>query len=1094
MLSPVPHPREAQRLALLKRCGILDTAPDPAYDELVELASSLAGTPIALVSLVDGGRQWFKSHHGIAASETPRELAFCAHAILDADRPLVVPDARRDPRFADNPLVVQAPQVIFYAGVPLRVGPDQLPLGTLCAIDHRPRELSDQVIRQLTILARQVERLLEARLHQRDLEEALIAKAHGEEQEALLTKVAAQIPGMVYQFVMQPDGTARFPYSSAGSRAIYGFSPAELETSAQPAIERLHADDRERVIASIAASAAGLTLWSCEYRYHHPDGRLLWLHGRAVPERCPDQTVLWHGFITDISERTLAEQHIQDLTAQQRQQAELIKLANITAGIGMWVYNIPTGTLRWDDRMLEMYGYAPGEFSGSYEDWRRRVHPDDLARMDALVADCLQHRTALRTTFRMVLPNGTLRHIASSAGIHTHAAGDITDMVGVNLDITEQVTRENRLHQALMDLEDSTLVAIQAREAAESASRTKAEFLATMSHEIRTPMNGVIGMTSLLMSTALTREQREFVDSIRVSGEALLTIINDILDFSKIEAGKLAIEPIPFDLRNAVEDVVELLAPKAVDKGLDLLVDYPSPIPARLIGDEGRIRQILLNLISNALKFTAAGTVVVRVEAGPGADDRLAIRMTVTDTGIGLSPEQLDRLFQAFSQADASTARRYGGTGLGLAICAQLCALMGGKVHATSTLGVGSAFVVELPLAGDPAATAEVPDDGLRNRPVVVLSDRASSAGILARTLVGWGLAVTVGDDLDDSLARLDQGSGPAVIVCDHRQPDQVAAVLGRLRAHPRAAMLRPLLLGQVTVPPAWEPARAIGTLAVAPRHVRSASLRQMLAGLFADPRNEPLARASSGPHACLPPAIPVRAHLRVLLAEDNSINQKVAGSMLKRLGCVVDVAGNGSEAVALAERAAYDVIFMDCQMPETDGFTATRRIRAGAGPCATIPIIALTANAMQGDREACLAAGMSDYLAKPISSTDLELTLMRWLPTVPATGTPGAAHPLDGLLRDIGDRKVVTAIVTGFLGQADRCRQQLGTMSRDALVHDIHLLGGSAGALGLDRLAALCSAAETACRSGTDPDLGGLRDELDEARTMLTAWLAQPG
>ena len=972
MISPGLHPREDERLALLKRCGILDTAPEPAFDELVELASSLAGVPIGLVSLIDSHRQWFKGRHGLNATETPRDLAFCAHAILDHDHTLIVEDARLDPRFCDNPLVVEAPHVVFYAGVPLRVGADRLPLGTLCVIGHQPHQLSSQVLRQLTILARQVELLLEARLRQRDLEEALIAKARGEQRESLLTKVAEQIPGMVYQFVLQPDGTSRFPYSSAGILGVYGLTPQEAERSDAPVIERIHIDDRERAIASITASAQTLSLWNCEYRYLHPDGRLLWLQGRAIPESCPDGSILWHGFITDISERKKSDQHIQDLTAQQRQQAELIKLANITAGIGMWIFNVPSGLLRWDDRMLEIYGYTAKEFTGAYGDWRRRVHPEDLDRMDAQVNDCYTHKTPLRATFRLLMPDGTLRHISSSAGINANAAGDITDMVGVNLDITDQVTRENRLHQALMDLEDSALVAIIAREAAEAAGQAKAEFLANMSHEIRTPMNGVIGMTSLLLSTHLTSEQRDFVDSIRVSGDALLTIINDILDFSKIEAGKLDIDPMPFDLRCTCEDVIELLAQKAVDKGLDLLLDYPAHITSRVIGDEGRIRQILLNLTGNALKFTAQGTVIVRVEALLQAEHQVTMRLSVTDTGMGLTPEQLGRLFQAFSQADASTSRRFGGTGLGLAISARLCALMNGTISATSTIGVGSSFVADLPMA------------------------------------------IADGSLIDDP-ARAKRSTG-------NRNPAQLT---------------QPTPMTQAADQPATKPL------------------------------------------------------VRVLLAEDNLINQKVAGAMLKRLGCVVDVAVNGREATAHANRAHYDLILMDCQMPEMDGFVATRLIRSGTGPCHRVPIIALTANAMQGDREICLAAGMSDYLAKPITQADLGHIIRRWLTPADSIFKPmTAAHPLDMLIRDIGDRTVVAAIVEGFLAQADHHHVLINGLTAANSKQDLDQIVGPAGAMGLEQLVIACASAEAEYRSGAKPDVDAIHHELDAALTTLREWL----
>ena len=284
MTTPKPHPCEQERLALLRKCGILDTAPEFSFDGLVQLAASIAGVPIALVTLIDSERQWFKAHHGLEVTQTPRAVAFCAHCILNSTEALVVEDARKDPRFQGNPLVEQFPKVIFYAGIPLHVGPNQLPLGTLCVIDHQPRTLSPLVLSHLKILARQVEELLESRLRQRQLEDALVGQAQANAKSLLLTKIAAQVPGMVYQYVLMPDGTSRFPYSSAGILSVCGFSPEDVEKSALPVIERLYAADRERVLTSIAISAESLTLWACEYRYQHPDGRLLWLQGNALPE------------------------------------------------------------------------------------------------------------------------------------------------------------------------------------------------------------------------------------------------------------------------------------------------------------------------------------------------------------------------------------------------------------------------------------------------------------------------------------------------------------------------------------------------------------------------------------------------------------------------------------------------------------------------------------------------------------------------------------------------------------------------------------------------------------------------------------------
>ncbi len=560
------------------------------------------------------------------------------------------------------------------------------------------------------------------------------------------------------------------------------------------------------------------------------------------------------------------------------------------------------------------------------------------------------------------------------------------DMAALRRNWARDLTRSNgELHEALLAQERSTAEAIHARRFAESASRAKAEFLANMSHEIRTPMNGVIGMTSLLLETPLSGEQREYVNSVRVSGDALLTIINDILDFSKIEAGKLSVEPIPFDLRNAVEDVIDLLGAKAAEKRIDLLLDYPAGVANRLIGDEGRIRQVLLNLVGNALKFTTQGTVLVTVEEIGRTAGESRMRLTVSDTGIGMTAEQFARLFQPFSQADASTSRRYGGTGLGLAICARLVELMGGSVTATSEFGTGSRFIVEI------ALPIQVPDVGsaagahaqefLHQRALVV-SDRQPSGALLVRTLASWGMTVAEAPSAAAAAQLLTQASSPHVVMIDQRTASGARDLLTSLGV---GAGHIPILLVASGVRGDAESMESAGFRAYLARPVRLGILRRVLASALANrggPSGLVTRHTVSGDSSRIGDRRdggPGRKW-RVLVAEDNSINQLLARRLLERLDCRVDLASNGSEAVDLAIRAHYDLILMDCQMPEMNGFQATAAIRAGAGPCASSPILALTANAMKEDRDACLAAGMNDHLAKPIRLRCLELYIQRWL------------------------------------------------------------------------------------------------------------------
>ena len=880
---------------------------------------------------------------------------------------------------------------------------------------------------------------------------------------------------------------------SSSFRMLLGYREDDLAQDTATLDFLIHEEDHAAYRVAWAEHVARNGIYDIETRLRMADGEFKWFRMRGMAERGADGiATVMAGSIQDIHQQRLTEDALKSA------QGRFERAINGTED-GLWEIETASNANWCSPRLIRLLGYQ--HFEPEY--FNSIVHPDDVASIDVAMRAHYEHNTPFDLEIRVKHASGVYRWYRSRARAERDANGKALRLSGSLQDVTEARAAREEL--------------MRATEAAQAASRAKSQFLANVSHEIRTPMNGIIGMTGLLQDTTLDRTQREYAETVRSSAESLLTVINDILDFSKIEAGKLDLETIEMDLRANIEDVGAMLAFQAATKGLELIVNIHPDVPSRMLGDPQRLRQCVINLVSNAIKFTKQGEIVIEVRPERGADGTAFTYFQVSDTGMGIDPDTLPSLFQPFVQADASTTRHFGGTGLGLSIVRRLVELMGGEIGVSSEVGEGSRFYFVLPLkTAEPIPPPAPVRSGATGR-ILVVDDNHTNQRVLTSLLCHAGYQAMAAGSANAALSQLaaavSDGEQFDMVITDYQMPEMDGATLGEHIVNtPSLSATRLVMLTSLDRHGDTPRLSALGFAAYLTKPVRTKELLQAVTRVMSgEPRQwqmdtQPMITRNTLAQA----AAQQRFSGHVLLVEDNLVNQKVAVRFLERLGCTVEVAANGAAGVTAAMARHFDLILMDLQMPVMDGMTATRKIRELESLRHT-PIIALTANAMSGDRERCEAAGMDDYLTKPIEVERLRAALTKYGLALPAgaasnsatagsdagSGATGKLAPIDlRALNELidGDSEFARDLAAAFIDSGEQqiaeMQRALASGNREALGEAAHKLKGACANIHAQSLRTMAQTLETdsnaAVTENLESTLASLRREFQRAKQFL--------